>query len=774
MTGLKLHLLGPFRAVVDDVEIEASRIPRKTARLIVKLLALAPGHQMHREQLIEILAPDMDADAGLNRLHKAIHALRSALEPDLAKVAQSRFVLTQDTLVSLASGVRVDVEEFEQMTARALETNDTPSLLQAIALYTGGLLEEDLYEDWTAVHRERLRLMHQRLLGALSANYEAEGDWKTLDICQKLLAAFPADEEAHRRLMRFYANNGQRHMALEQFHQCSAALHQEMDATPEQATILLYESILEGSFSKLQPRSDPSSAAAPVTPVKAEIAPLAVSVPPADGARVRFPGWLMAFTACFAVASLAGLWYLRRPEPPAAISLAILPLRSKPPSPMLDAIADGLTEGLINSTSRMSGLRVMARTTAFSFKSRTDGWQVGRELKVSYVVFGSVGQREDKIDVNLELVDVADGSRAWGRHYTVDRRDAAAIQPLLDSELTAALKAKGASIHPSPQHPQSALDAETYQLYLTGRQLSNQRTPASIKKSIVVYQQAIARNPKYALAFAGLADSYGLLGFQDGVPGEYYPKAHHAAAQALELDPNLAEAQTSLAMVSALYEWNWPAAEAQFRRAIEMNPGYATAHHWLGVHLAARGRFDEAKAELGKALSLDPKSAIVVTNFGYPDLYRRKYSEAQEIFQRAVALSPNLPATHHDLVTVFELQRKPAEAAREWVAFLKLYGLSGLAGRLEPLAARGDFRAVLRESWEAFAAPSPDPYLSPMIPAEIMVRLGDPDLAFRWLDRAFEQRCPQLVYLAVDPKYDPIRQDPRFAALVQRIGLHSN
>lgn len=180
MTGLKLHLLGPFRAVVDGVETKAFRIPRKAARLVVKLLALAQGHKMHREQLLEILAPDMDADAGLNRLHKAIHALRSALEPVLAKVAQSRFVLTQDTQVSLASGVRVDIEEFEQMSARSLASHHTPSLLEALALYTGDLLEEDLYEDWTALHRERLGLLHQRLLGALSANYQAAGDWKTL------------------------------------------------------------------------------------------------------------------------------------------------------------------------------------------------------------------------------------------------------------------------------------------------------------------------------------------------------------------------------------------------------------------------------------------------------------------------------------------------------------------------------------------------------------------------------------------------------------------
>jgi TolB-like protein/Flp pilus assembly protein TadD len=457
---------------------------------------------------------------------------------------------------------------------------------------------------------------------------------------------------------------------------------------------------------------------------------------------------------------------LNRHDSPKQLSLAILPLHSRPASPDLDSISDGLTEGLINSASRLPGIRVMARTTAFAFKARSDGWQVGRELKVSYVLYGSVDQNDDKLNVNVELVDVADGSRAWGRRYSVQRRDVPAIQQLIGSELAAALKVRPNDVHPEP----STTDAEAYRLYLKGRQLWNQRTLEGLTKSIEVYRQAIARDPQYALAYAGMADSYGLIGFGYGLPTEYYPQARAAATKALELDPSLAEAETSLAMVNALYDWNWPTAEAQFRRAIDINPGYATAHHWLGVHLAAMGRFSEAKEELDKALSLDPRSPIVVLNSGYPELYQRKYEDALAIFQRALEINPAFSPAHEDLVTIFELQHKPEDAAREWNVWLRSEGRIELANRLSA-AGRGNYETALRESLQAFEAESTQRYVSPMLRADTSMRLGDRDEAFRWLGQAVEQRSPELVYLAVDPKYDPLRGDRRFAALLHQIGL---
>lgn len=749
--GLQLFLLGAFRAKVDDCEIPASSWPRKSAKLLIKLLALAPGRKLHREQLIELLSPETEPDAGLNRLHKAIHLARYTLEPALERGTDSRFVLTAETQVQLGGVLEIDVDAFDSKAAAALESRATDSLEDALALYTGDLLEEDRYEDWASVHRERLRLTHQRLLGALCARYESAGDWRLTDISRTLLSAYPADEEAHRRLMRFYAANGQRHLALEQFRSCSDALSREMDAAPERATVELYEQILDGSLPALS--SPPATQAA---------APRGTSEP---NRRRFFFGALGTVTA---VAAGAAFWRFRGPTVSRPLSLAVLPLRAEPGSDR--SIADGLTEELINSMSRMPGIKVMARATSFAFRDRTDPWQVGRELQVTYVVSGSVRHDPAQVSVSMELVDVSDGSRTWGRKYAVNHEDAPALQQLLNTELAAALRLVVGPEQIRDQARRWSKDARAYELYLAGRQYSKERTRPALERSIEIFEQAIRQDSEYALAYAGLADSYGLLGFRSGAPSEYFPKAREAARRALALDQSLAEAETSLAMVSALYEWNWPAAQAHFHRAIEINPGYSTAHHWLGVHLAAMGRFDEARAEFNKALALDPRSAIVVLNSGYPDLYQGNYRDALDTFVRARTLNPELPSAYEDLATVYERQKMPADAARAWVGWVRCDGWSALAARWEPLAASGDFNALLRQALPEFEKLARQGE-SPMLPALIAARLGEADCAFRWLDQAFEQRSPQLVYAAVDPKFEPIRPDPRFAILLRRIGL---
>jgi DNA-binding SARP family transcriptional activator/TolB-like protein len=755
---IKLHLLGQFRVSVAGQDLDLSRLPRKNARLVLKLLALAPGGKLHREQILEALAPEADPESGLNRLHKAIHMARRALEPNLDRVAQSRFLLTQDTLVLLAPTlVETDVADFERAATEALRNGSPAALEQAVAQYTGDLLEEDLHEDWAAAPRERLRLTNQRLLSALSAAYETAGDLRTIEAVQCLLAAFPSDEEGHRRLMRFYAAMGQRHLALEHFRQCTEALAQNLDAQPEKATVELYQTILDGNY----PVSKAPAVTENATPEPKDDTP-----PPPQPPKSRF---LRVAAGIAAGIALAGLWLgLRTWESPKPIALAILPLHTASADPDSGAIADGLTEGLINSASRLPRLKVMARTTAFSFKNRTDCLQVGRELKVSHVVCGLVEKQEGAMNVNLELVDVSDGSQVWGRKYAVSLQDTPVMQQRISAELAAALKVSPVK---GLQQERTTSNPEAYRLYLTGRQYWNQRSLAGLKKSIEVYRQAIDLDPNYGLAWAGLADGYGLIGFHNGLPQDYYPRAKEAAERALKLDPTLAEAQTSLAMVNALYTWDWAAAERDFRRAIEMNPGYATAHHWLAVHLSAMGRFDEARKEFEKALSLDPRSAIVTLNSGYPELYQRKYDTAMTVFKYALTINPNFPPAHDDLVTVYAAQKNTREATREWLNWLRTEGPEGLAARLEPAAARGDYPAVFRESTREFETSREGEYTSPMLPALAALWLGEKDRAFHWLNVALEQRCPQLVYIGADPRYDSLRADPRFQDLLTRIGL---
>ncbi len=767
MPELQVHLLGRFQILVDGVPVEESRWGRKKAKVLIKLLALAPGHSLHREQLLELLWPEMETDAALNNLHKVIHAARRALEPTLTS-GGSRFLLTQDSVVLLAESlIWIDAIEFERLAGEALRSGDTGSLDATLALYRADLLEEDLYEDWASLHRERLRLLFQRSLERLAGNLEAANDERAIEVFNRLLTIHPANEDAHRRLMKLYAARGQRHFALQQYRLCCEALLRELEAEPEPATVRLYERLLVGVPEVAPFAGEVATAASADLPAAPPVAPPAASKPSRRS--------LLQLVVPVSIA-VAGVTYyrLRDRTPPRDAgpqSLAILPLRIEGATGQAESAADGITEELINSTSRLRGLRVMARGTMFAYKGRTDALTVGRDLKVSTIVSGYLRQTGETATVGLELIDTQDGSRLWARRYSAPAGNLTRLQPLLTAELETALR-KTLAGQPGPQPVRSTTeDATSYRLYLTGRSYWNLRTPDGFRKSIDFYKKALDRDPNYALAWAGLADSYGLLGWQSGLPRDHFPKARDAAQKALELDQRLAEAQTTLAMVSALYDWNWVAAEAQFRRAIELNPGYATAHHWYGVHLAAQGRLDEAQRELGTALDLDPLSPVVNLNMGYPAYYRRSYGEALGHFSKALALNAAFAPAHEDQMTVCALDGRPAQAASEALEFLRYSGQQVIAAGVEPAARRGDYAGVLK-TWLAMAEKAEaGEYVSPMIPARLAVALGDREKSFAWLERALEQKSPQLVYLAADPRYDELRSDPRFAVLLRRTGL---
>ena len=766
MPELQVYLLGRFQIIVDNVPVEESRWVRKKARVLLKVLALAPGHGVHREQLLEILWPDMEADAALNNLHKVIHAARRVLEPVLPS-GGSRFLITRDSRVALAD-VWVDVSEFERLANLALRSGESNSLTAALALYRADLLEEDLDEDWASLHRERLRLLHQRVLTRFADTLEDAGDERVIEILHRLLATNRASEDAHRRLMKLYAAGGQRHLALQQYKLCCEALKQDLDADPESPTVRLYERLLAGTAA-----DSPKPAPANFTFEPPGAEPVIPDVPPSER---RLSRRTLITTSSLAAAGLGGLaWYQAHRTPlvssGAPTSLAILPLRTPAGTPQLDSVADGITEELINSISRLAGVRVMARGTVFVYKGRADALAVGRELKVSAVLTGDLSQNGATAAVGMELIDVADGSRLWARHYSAKAANITPLQPLLTSELEVAIRTHLAG----PQSPQPARsttqDAEGYRLYLAGRSYWNQRTADGFRRSIELYKQALDRDPSHALAWAGLADSYGLLGFQSALPREFFPKAREAAQKALQLDEGLAEAQTTLEMVNALYDWNWVAAEAQFRRAIELNRGYATAHHWYGVHLGAQGRLDEASRELNLALGLDPLSPVVNLNAGYPAYYRHRYREALNMFDKAVALNPSFAPAHSERMSAYALDGNPTAAALEALEFLRLSGSREFAAAVEPAAKRGDYPAVLR-TWLALVEKQVSTeYVSPMRPARFAAALGDRDKSFLWLDRALQQRSPQLVYLAADPHYDVLRTDPRFTNLLRQIGF---
>jgi Tfp pilus assembly protein PilF len=291
------------------------------------------------------------------------------------------------------------------------------------------------------------------------------------------------------------------------------------------------------------------------------------------------------------------------------------------------------------------------------------------------------------------------------------------------------------------------------------------------KKSIEFYRRALERDPTYAQPYAGLAESYGLLGFHEGNAGDNLQKARAAAAKAIELEDSLAEAHTALAMIYALYDWNWPQAESEFRRAIDLNYGYSTAHHWYGVHLAAMGRFAESHVELARAREIDPLSPIVTLNTGYPFYYQRQYREALDLYAKALDLNPEFTPAHHDRMIVFEAQGQLGEAAKEAFEVLRSSGQSSLADELKPAYRSGGYRAMLQKWLAAVENPPAGEFIAPMTPASLAVRVGNREKGLYWLRRAVEDRSPAVVYIAVDPLYDGLRSDLRFQNLLRHIGL---
>ena len=750
--ALEIRLLGPFRVSVQGETVDESRWARKKARTLVKLLALEPGRELLRDVLIERLWPELDAEQGLNNFHKTLHAARRALEPDLKPGAVSAYLVTQDQKVALrAPGeLFIDADEFEKRARASLASGDPGDYAAALELYAGELLAEDRYEDWASVRRDKLANLHQEVLVRYAALRESHG---AIELLEQAVAAIPGNENAHRQLMRLHALAGNRHLAIAQYRQCAEALRRDLDAEPEAATQRLYEEIQAGLLG-------PSAPEAPVGE------PAAKAAEPATPVR-RHWSWALVAGLLAVTLALGGAWYYTR-SGERIESLAVLPFTSDA-GVSQDYLADGLTEGLINALSQARPLRVMARSTVFTYKGKTaDPRAVGRAIGVRAVLTGHIAQRDRNLAVSIEVVDTRDGAQIWGAQYTFETTGLSAAQSRLATEVAAAL-----SLRPrdTAYTRVATRDPRAYDFYLRGRWHWNQRTDAGYQKAIEYFDQAIAVDPGYALAFAGLADSYGLLGWQSAPPRAYLPKARSMALQALALDDKLAEGHTSLGMIKALYDWDWRGAEAEFRRAIELNPGYATAHHWLAVHLNGQGRHDEARAAFARALELDPLSRIINVNAAYPDYYQGRLDLAIKAYRKVIDLDPGFVTAHEDLAVALEQAGREAEAAAEVGRYLTAAGEPALAERFRQAVRARGYRAGLETWLTEILTRANASYVSPIEIAQLYVRSGNTAKAFEWLERAFDERSAPLVYLRADPLYAPLRPDPRYRSLLDRLGL---
>jgi eukaryotic-like serine/threonine-protein kinase len=488
---------------------------------------------------------------------------------------------------------------------------------------------------------------------------------------------------------------------------------------------------------------------------------------------------VIAIILSLAIAALTYFYSTRGNRTPIT-SIAVLPFINDSVDPATEYLSDGITESLINSLSQLPSLRVMARSTAFSYKGRAvDPRKVGRELGVDAVLMGRVTQRGDTLSIQADLVNVADGSQLWGEQYNRTLSDALAIQQEISREISErlALKITGAEQRLLTQH--STKHTEAYQLYLKGRYHWNKRTDEGFRRATEYFLQAIEKDPSYALAYVGLADSYLL---SERLPArERYPKAKAAALQALELDETIGEAHVSLAAIKNWYDFDWSGAEIEFRRAIELSPNYSTAHHWYGELLANLGRFDDSFAEYQRALEIDPLSLAISSDLGLVYYQARQYDRATEHLKKVIEMDPYYVRTHFYLAQVYEQKGLFEEALAELERGSLLEGDSpselaqgkaAIRNAFRSSGARGYWRMRLGIVKEEVRKGKRVYFTGDSTNMAILhTRAGERDQAFEWFEKVFEAREPSLLWLKVAPDWDNLRSDPRFTDLLRGVNF---
>ena len=453
-------------------------------------------------------------------------------------------------------------------------------------------------------------------------------------------------------------------------------------------------------------------------------------------------------------------------------SLAVLPFENGSADPDAEYFSDGVTESIISSLSQLPNVKVISRNSAFRYKGQTiDAEAVGRELDVEALVLGRIVQRGDELSVSAELVRTRDSGQIWGEQYQLKAADIFTIQEDMAQEISDALRLQLTREQEELLTKQFTASSEAYEAYLKGRYHWNRRTEEGIRQAIVHFQEAIEEDSDYALAYAGLADSYSLLGFYYVSPRTALPQAREAAERALELDDSLGEAHVSLAFVKTVYDWDFAGAEREFQRAIELNPTYETAHHWYSVNLVATGRYDEAIEQIRVAAELDPLSRIINANHGQLLSYAGRHEEGAEQLRKTVELDPSWALGHMRLGQNYELRGLFSEAIPHFEKMAELadapYGLGDLGHAYAKSGRVDEAHAVLERLDEL----SNSRYVAPSERAYVYAGLGDLDRSFEWLEKAYDERSGDLLFARVWPIGKDIGHDPRFSDLMRRIGL---
>src|SRR6266550_3252621 len=475
-------------------------------------------------------------------------------------------------------------------------------------------------------------------------------------------------------------------------------------------------------------------------------------------------------------ASLSWILYSQNQSSSKIRSLAVLPLENLSGDASQDYFTDGMTDALIADLGQIGALRVISRTSAMAYKRvHKPLSEIARELNVEAVVEGTVLRSGERVRITAQLIQVPNEKHLWAQSYEGDLQDTLALQNSVARAIAERVQVTLNPQEAAALEKSKKVNPEAYEAYLKGRYFWNKRSGAGLKKAIEYFEHAIDSDPDFARAYSGLADSYALLGdWEYGIlsPQDAFPRAKAAAVKALALDDNLSEAHTSLAFILDLYEWGWASAERGYKRALALNPGYATAHHWYAWHLIVMGRNDEGIAELKKAESTDPLSLIISADLADALCIAHRYDESVQQSQKTIEMDPHFAVAHYQLGQALEQKHRHDEAIAEFRRAIELSGgnttfESNLANAY---AVSGRKEEAIKIVKNLESRQSQDSSTDASI-ALIYVGLGDNDRVMIWLNKAYQARFNPSILMR--PVFDPLRSDPRFQNLLHRIGLPS-
>jgi eukaryotic-like serine/threonine-protein kinase len=524
--------------------------------------------------------------------------------------------------------------------------------------------------------------------------------------------------------------------------------------------------------------SSSSGAAAPTAATAVSSSSTSVAASPA---RVEPSGrryWLVASIALVAVLG-AALWYWRSSSRATQIeSVAVIPFSYSGGNADIDLLSDGITQSLIDSLAHLPQLKVKSRNSVFRYKGKEiDTLKLGNELAVDALLTGRVAQHGDAIQVSADLTNVRDNTEIWGEQYERKTSDVLVLQQQIASDIAEKLRSKLSGAEKQQAVKQGTQNPEAYQLYVKGRYHWNKRTNADLKTAISLFNQAIEKDPGYALAFSGLADAYSVFISYGGDPNEVIPKANAAAEKALELDSTLAHPHAVLASNKFDYAFDFAGGEADYRKAIALDPSDASAHHWFSLDLANIGRIQEAIDEVERAHQLDPLSPIISTVRANPYVAARQFDKAIEMTKSLLAENPNLGRAHAGMLAgAYWGQHKYSDSIQEWKIGARLEGdknVTEVAEAMDVGFRSGGKNGALRAAIQVLLAQrkAGKSFVSPYWIAANYADLGDKDHAFEWLETAYKEHDGGIVSIPTDFMVDNLRTDPRYAELVRKLGF---